>query len=434
EDQVFVGWYLDTDFTVAFDNNQPITSDLTLYAFFTDAYHNVRFITPGTSVSDIVVANLDTFTLPQTTLSGYRFLGWYLEPDFITLYEVAPVVEDLTLYAKFEQIIYYQVDVYVQDELIESLTVEENTTFDLPDVSVEGYTFQGWYIDAEFSEPYISGEIQSDITLYAYMEINSYTITLNFDGQIDTIIYQYLETPSINEPSKSDYDFAGWYFDPNYQDRYFVEPVTEDLTLYAKFIPLAYVIDLYVLNAYYDSIYIEPDEIPVMPEIIFDGYVFSGWYSDNSYTVLYQPAVLTQDIALYGKYDAIQYLIRFFDGNNQVLSADYLTWNDEINYPDGPDKASTDTFDFVFSHWSTTQKYVNSNLDIYPVYDKIFKPESVTLSLSVDTIYLNQTYQEVSIILKDLSLSVTIESDLNTHETGKYEIRYLIYDGDDLIY
>ncbi|HPJ24106.1 MAG TPA: hypothetical protein PK113_04270, partial [Bacillota bacterium] len=163
-------------------------------------------------------------------------------------------------------------------------------------------------------------------------------------------------------------------------------------------------------------------------------YVFSGWYSDNSYTVLYQPAVLTQDIALYGKYDAIQYLIRFFDGNNQVLSADYLTWNDEINYPDGPDKASTDTFDFVFSHWSTTQKYVNSNLDIYPVYDKIFKPESVTLSLSVDTIYLNQTYQEVSIILKDLSLSVTIESDLNTHETGKYEIRYLIYDGDDLIY
>ena len=40
----------------------------------------------------------------------------------------------------------------------------------------------------------------------------------------------------------------------------------------------------------------------------------------------------------------------------------------------------------------------------------------------------------MSIILKDLSLSVTIESDLNTRETGKYEIRYLIYDGDDLIY
>ena len=47
--------------------------------------------------------NGDSFIIPDTTLEGYSFDGWYLDANFIAIYEHDVVTSDLTLYAKFNK-------------------------------------------------------------------------------------------------------------------------------------------------------------------------------------------------------------------------------------------------------------------------------------------------------------------------------------------
>lgn len=58
----------------------------------------------------------------------------------------------------------------------------ENT--DLPIPYLEGYTFSGWYYDAEYSLPYDGEPITEDVTLYANFVINKYTVTLIVRGEV----------------------------------------------------------------------------------------------------------------------------------------------------------------------------------------------------------------------------------------------------------
>lgn len=431
--QVFLGWYTDAMMTIPFDPSLPIMNDITLYAKFTDAYHTVHFSTPSTPLDDLVVPNNETFTLPTPSMEGYRFVGWYLDESLTTLYVMAPVSTDLTLYAKFDLIIYYQIDYYVAGELYSTSTVEENKTIPLPIVAINGYSFVGWYLDADLTIPYTSGSASSDLSLYAKMVINRYTVTLNADGNISSLQFDYQTIPDIPDAVKSGYEFAGWYLDSSYTEKYVPQPIIQNLTLYAKFANQVYVIELIIDDTLYDKYYVVGTDIPVLPMVSKDGSVFSGWYLDSQCQTLYEPASLFGDITLYAGFDPVSYLIRFFDGNNNILSESHYLYNERIVYPNGPAKSSTATFDYTFESWSTDVETVTGPLDIYPVYSKTFKPESVTLNPSVDTLFVGDTYTDAGVLLEDETLIIDVHSNLDTNKAGKYEIDYLIYDQDELL-
>lgn len=75
---------------------------------------------------------------------------------------------------------------------VNSLSIPEGDTINLPIVEKEGYSFEGWYYDESYSTPYITTLMPAeDINLYAKWEINQYSIqyyTLEYLLNLDETI------------------------------------------------------------------------------------------------------------------------------------------------------------------------------------------------------------------------------------------------------
>jgi len=111
-----------------------------------------------------------------------------------------------------------------------------------------GYTFEGWYEDQELKKPFTRGSaINEDKTLYAKWNVNTsggtpeiktYTVTFNSNGG-SKVSSQYIdENKTIVRPSAPVLDgkfFVNWYLDSALTQVWnFNNPVTSDMTLYAK--------------------------------------------------------------------------------------------------------------------------------------------------------------------------------------------------------
>jgi uncharacterized repeat protein (TIGR02543 family) len=108
-----------------------------------------------------------------------------------------------------------------------------------------GYVFAGWYIDPELTIPWNFGDpVTSDMTLYAKWEQELPEIfTVNFVSNGGTPV----PPQDVNagnalippvDPNRNCDIFDGWYTDPELTIPWnFGDPVTENMTLYAKWIP-----------------------------------------------------------------------------------------------------------------------------------------------------------------------------------------------------
>lgn len=179
----------------------------------------------------------------------------------------------------------------------------------LPTPTKTGYTFDGWYTDAEKNTPASAGDpLEENTTLYAKWTANNYTITYNGNhptnawnaafavknipaeqtltggtGNVST------NTPVITEAANSDYaiyDFAGWNTAADGKGTSYAAgaaiTITENTTLYAQWTPRTYTIK------YYDTdkttvLDLEPKNytygtgVASLPTPTKDGYTFSSW-------------------------------------------------------------------------------------------------------------------------------------------------------------
>ena len=76
----------------------------------------------------------------------------------------------------------------------------------------EGYTFLGWYTQAEDGTKYTFTEaVSSNITLYAHWNAHSHTVTLENDENKETNSYDYGSSVSVPTPTKkTGYNFNHW--------------------------------------------------------------------------------------------------------------------------------------------------------------------------------------------------------------------------------
>lgn len=76
----------------------------------------------------------------------------------------------------------------------------------------EGYTFLGWYTQAEGGTKYTFTEaVSSNITLYAHWNAHSHTVTLENDENRETNSYDYGSSVSVPTPTKkTGYNFNHW--------------------------------------------------------------------------------------------------------------------------------------------------------------------------------------------------------------------------------
>lgn len=169
----FDGWYADAAFTKAFDFTQPVNKSLTIYAKW-NQYYNIEFVTNSDeTVEPLKVYKGETFELPNLEKDGYVLIGWYLDAEFENKYSAAPASKDLELYARWvaegEK---FDVNLYVQGEFREKVSVAFGQEIELPSYSKIGFVTGDWYYDEALTNPFDEeAVILEDINLYtAYVQ------------------------------------------------------------------------------------------------------------------------------------------------------------------------------------------------------------------------------------------------------------------------
>lgn len=106
-----------------------------------------------------------------------------------------------------------QQTVYSKDQLATAKCYQNGQPFAIPATPVrEGYTFLGWYTQAEGGTKYTFTEaVSSNITLYAHWNAHSHTVTLENDENKETNSYNYGSSVSVPTPTKkTGYNFNHW--------------------------------------------------------------------------------------------------------------------------------------------------------------------------------------------------------------------------------
>lgn len=111
-EQVFVGWYEDSDFSTPFDFSKKIVQDTTVYARFVDRIEEiftVKFVGSSTPVASRTTNEGGVLTdLPAaTSADGKEFLGWWMsdfedESKLTARYTGQVLTQNITLFAVFE--------------------------------------------------------------------------------------------------------------------------------------------------------------------------------------------------------------------------------------------------------------------------------------------------------------------------------------------
>lgn len=141
--------------------------------------HTVMFETNGGSeIGSATVVDQQTLTRPGDpakdsgdAMRSYVFDGWYAASDFSAAYDFSvPVTRDMTLYAKWREIITYTVTLHRNDgtDAAESRKTDENGKITLPAPTRGGYTLSGWYTAQTGGENVTEDTIYTaDTDLYA---------------------------------------------------------------------------------------------------------------------------------------------------------------------------------------------------------------------------------------------------------------------------
>lgn len=234
EGYTFEGWFTSLDYQTPwnFDSNK-VTNNITLFAKWKAnqpvSTFEVRFDSKGGSFVAPVTGLTTGAKIPAVSdpiKLGYKFDGWYIDETYKTAWSFendAIKDRDVTLYAKWivENFnITYALNGGTNAEGNPATFTIESPTFTLKDPQKAGYTFGGWYSDAELKNNVsnvITKGSTGNKTLYAKWNVITYKITYNVNGGSlaagTPTSYMVEHELIIANPTREGYTFAGWYLD-----------------------------------------------------------------------------------------------------------------------------------------------------------------------------------------------------------------------------
>ena len=255
----FGGWYTDKDvwkdrLTEDSFAGRALTENLDVYARYirneepSAAEYTISFYIDGALADIIMTSGNETLDLPAAPgKDGYTFAGWFFDNGTwrneltADTYSEKPLTGDVSVYAFYEKTeepvlpqeytVFFDVDNGTPVAAVTTSRIEKQ-----PQTTREGYTFEGWYTDKNFTEkvtfPY---DVTRAQTLYAKWKKNTYTVHFETDGgtAVGDMIVSVIERSPSTE--KKGYTFDGWYTDKNFTEKVtFPYEVTRAQTLYAK--------------------------------------------------------------------------------------------------------------------------------------------------------------------------------------------------------
>ena len=229
------------------------------------------------------------------------------------------------------------------------------TRGDFPYPQREGYTFQGWYDNADGGNRITSYTFTENKTIYAHWKINQYTVTFNANGgtidgknQIQktynygTTIYIRKNDP-VNDPVKENWKFLGWYDNPSVGNNVTQFVLKSDTTLYAHW-------EHEQINIIFDSN--TSDSVSNMPQnqTIYKGeslnvgtpsrknYAFKGWSTERNGSVVYKAGTsytFKQSQTLFAVWKLTSADYSGSSSTPDALSSDWRTCGNEIWFGEG---------------------------------------------------------------------------------------------------
>lgn len=375
---------------------------------------NLTFKVDGEDYQTTETSGAERITIPQDPeKEGYSFDGWYWDegvwakPFTANSLLNAPITSNMAIHAKFSPIEY---EIKYEDlggihSNPASYTIEDS--FELSDAERRGYTFLGWYADAEHTEKVeaVSRGSVGAITLYAKYDINEYTVTYAdtkdvFNGN-PTAYTVETETIELVDLEKLGYTFLGWY---NNEER-----VTEiekgsigNVTLTAKWSAVNYAITYNGVDGANNTnpyTYNVENEPLVLLDASRVGYTFLGWYADSEFSEkITEIAVGTVGaIELYAKWEIIEYTATFMDGSTKIDEVKFTVEIESITEPAVPEYIG---YTGKWESYTLGAKNITVNAIYTPIVYTITYVDTKGASNSNPQTY---TIESTTITLKDIS-------------------------------
>ncbi|OME91200.1 InlB B-repeat-containing protein [Paenibacillus sp. FSL K6-1122] len=313
---------------------------------------------PQISLTEAVGKNIAA-RIPVPTRQGYTFAGWSPEAP-----STMPI-EDTTYTAKWtgREGTPYQVVYLLQNIGSDTYTVADTESYrgvtgteaNLADVKPRSY--DGFVRDDSISvlTDLITSNGKTALKVYYKRDVYQMTVDYNGSGatnKTDNVPFGATMLLRLGTPTWQGYSFTGWSPTP---------PNTmpaEDVQFTAQ-----WAINDYTVN--FDSNG-GSEEVPAQTvgfgatistptEPTKDGYVFGGWYSDNTLTNAYDFATaVTADLTLYAKW-LIPYTISFESNEGSVVDAQTVNEGVKAMAPAPPTKDG-----YVFSGWYSDSELMNA--------------------------------------------------------------------------
>lgn len=360
---LFVCWCTDENCTKPFDFTKPITEDMTLYALF-DFYQTyiVTYVTNGgEKVEPINIPYGKTAIYPLMRPKENCLLeGWYTDRACTDLYDFSkPVIEDITLYAKWQRTGFtVKFETFGGTE-IPSQIVTPKTRAIKPETPVrKGFSFAGWYVDDIFQKGFsFNKRINEDVTLYAKWDSDAQcTVFFKAKDAENYIAPQkvaYGERAYFPErPQREGYSFVCWCTDDSLMHEYdFSEPVRSSMILYGKWYGNTYTV---VFNADNDAERIE--NVTACNKAHFftpvkQCYHFAGWFTDDEFLFPFDfDTPVEHDYALFAKWELTDTIVKFDTDGGSVCANQIVTLGSKAKEPTEPSKLG-----YKFAGWFTDQ-------------------------------------------------------------------------------
>jgi len=337
----FVGWYSDAAYTTKVESvSAGSKGAITLYAKFEINNYTISYGNTMDAVNSNVTSynvNTDTITLSDLSKTGYVFEGWYNGDEKVT--EIAKgSTGNITLTAKWS-VIGYDITYHNVDGATNSNPIAydvEDQPLALSDASKDGYRFLGWYTDAALTNKVSEIAIGTigDINLYAKWELIEYTVTFKDGDTIVETVKFTVVTESITEPAVPNHvGYTGAW------ESYSLG--TENITVNAVYTLISYGITYNNVSGTTNNnpaTYNVEDQPLTLVDASKDHYTFLGWYSDAAFTnrVTEISVGTTGDVALYARWEAIEYTATFMDGDTEVGKVKFTVESESITEPAVP--------------------------------------------------------------------------------------------------
>lgn len=204
----------------------------------------------GTKIEQMDVVKGTIPTKPSNPeKEGFEFGGWYTNDEFTEEYLFdQPLTKNIVVYAKWVE--YFTVTFETNcDDTLEPVKVKEGDVISRPQLTNEGLTLIGWYLDNEFKTKFdFKQKITTNLTLYAkWVDTNEvFTVTFvageGYEVEPQNVIYSH-SVVKPEELKNTAHKVTGWYTDKELTIKYdFNSEVYEDLVLYAKWEQYVYLL------------------------------------------------------------------------------------------------------------------------------------------------------------------------------------------------